>query len=406
MPNQRISGVSTERIERARRLSDRIFAELRPEAWLDRPIAERNRLIFYLGHLEAFDWNQARDAGAASGSVDDGLDRLFAFGIDPPPGELPADLPSDWPALARVNAYVAAVRRKLDDVLDDAPQIAIDIAVEHRLMHAETLTYMLHALPYDRRFVQRTPPPVPRPSPGAHPIEIPAGTATLGLARGNGFGWDNERDEHTEWVERFAVSRFKVTNGQYLDFVKAGGEPPPFWRHGDAGWRLRGFDGELPLPLDHPVYATWTQADAYARWAGGMLPSEAQFHRYAFGAPDGGERLYPWGDATPAREHGSFDFSQRDTIAVDATPAGDSAFGVAQAVGNGWEWTRTAFAPFPGFAPFPSYPGYSAAFFDGAHVVLKGASRATDRTLLRRSFRNWFRPHYRDAYTAFRVVEV
>ena len=82
-----------------------------------------------------------------------------------------------------------------------------------------------------------------------------------------------------------------------------------------------------------------------------------------------------------------------------------SAFGVAQAVGNGWEWTRTPFAPFEGFAPDPAYPDYSAAFFDGAHYVLKGASAATDRALVRRSFRNWFRPQYRHAYTTFRVVE-
>jgi formylglycine-generating enzyme required for sulfatase activity len=173
---------------------------------------------------------------------------------------------------------------------------------------------------------------------------------------------------------------------------------------GKEGWRWRGFDAEIPLPLDHPVYVTQEQAASFALWAGGMLPTEAQFHRYAFGTPAGAEHRYPWGDAEPALEHGSFDFFVRDTIPVDATPAGDSAFGVSQAVGNGWEWTRTPFAPFPGFAAFPSYPGYSADFFDGKHYVLKGASCATERTLLRRSFRNWFRPHYRHAYTAFRVV--
>jgi formylglycine-generating enzyme required for sulfatase activity len=225
------------------------------------------------------------------------------------------------------------------------------------------------------------------------------------MARGSGFGWDNEFEKHTCQVDRFTVSRTKVTNGQYRDFVEQGGDVPPFWIRRADGWRWRGFDAEIPLPLDRPVYATWEEASAFARWAGGTLPTEAQFHRYAFGTPEGGERRHPWGEEEPARAHGSFDFAARDTVPVDANPAGDSAFGVAQAVGNGWEWTRTPFAPFPGFAPDPSYPGYSAAFFDGRHYVLKGASCATERTLLRRSFRNWFRPYYAHAYSTFRVVE-
>lgn len=392
------------RVAHARRLSDRLFSQVRPEAWLDRPIPERNRVLFYLGHLEAFDWNQIGRA-CSDRSPDDALDRLFAFGIDPPPGELPSDEPGDWPALEHVRAYVHSARRRLDEIIDRAPQTAIDIAVEHRLMHVETLTYLLHAMPYARRLVTPVSDRASRPSPDRSRVEIPAGRSTLGMTRGSGFGWDNEFEAHTVWVERFAVDRYKVTNGQYLEFVEDGGEPPPFWNRREAGWTLRGFDEEIPLPRDHPVYATWEQAAAFARWSGGSLPTEAQFHRYAFGTPQGEERLYPWGDAAPAREHGAFDFAARDTIPVASTRSGHSGFGVAQAVGNGWEWTRTLFAPFPGFVPLPDYPGYSAAFFDEQHYVLKGASCATERTLLRRSFRNWFRPHYRHAYTAFRVVE-
>ena len=352
------------RMEDGRRSSDRLFAQIRPEAWLDRPIPERHRLLFYLGHLEAFDWNQIGPA-CSEAAVDEALDRLFAFGIDPAPGALPSDTVEDWPALTEVRRYVATVRRRVDEVLDRAPEIIVDIAVEHRLMHVETLTYMLHALPYDRRVV--TPVAVPAETPPDHRmIEIPAGSATLGKARGSGFGWDNEFEEHRVEVDRFAVDRTKVTNARYLEFVEDGGEPSPFWiRRGD-GWRWRGFDAEIPLPLDRPVYATWEQAAAFARWAGGSLPTEAQYDRYAFGAPDGA---------------------------------------VVRAVGDGWEWTRTPFAPFPGFAPFPSYPEYSSAFFDGEHYVLKGASRATPPALVRRSFRNWFRPGYPHAYTAFRVVE-
>ncbi len=392
-------------MERARALSDRVFAQIRPEAWLDRPIPERNRLLFYLGHLEAFDWNQIGRGFEDRGPVDATLDRLFAFGIDPPPGELPSDRPEDWPAIEHVRAYVQTVRRRIDDAIVHAPETLIAIAIEHRLMHVETLTYLLHALPYERRVVERGEEPPAAPPADSCRIEIPAGRATLGAPPGNGFAWDNEYDEHSTWVDGFAVDRYKVTNGQFLAFVEDGGDPPPFWTRGTNGWMSRGYDAERPLPLDHPVYATHEQAVAYAAWAGGTLPTEAQYHRYAFGAPDGTERQFPWGDASPSPERGSFDLVQRDTIPVGATPTGDSAFGVAQAVGNGWEWTRTPFAPFPGFAAHATYPGYSADFFDGRHFVLKGGSCATARTLLRRSFRNWFRPHYRHAYTAFRVVE-
>jgi formylglycine-generating enzyme required for sulfatase activity len=377
----------TLRLDAARRLSDHIFSQIRAEAWYDRPIPERNRLIFYLGHLEAFDWSQIGEP--YEGPLHGALDRIFAFGIDPPPGRLPEDRPADWPSLEQVRGYANDVRRRLDAILDGATREALDIIIEHRLMHVETLTYLLHALPYERRVVQSVRARESRLSPEGRRIEIPAGPATLGLERGGPFGWDNEFDLHTVRVERFAVDRHKVTNGRYLAFVEEGGEPSPFWCRTPRGWCWRGFDALIPLPLDHPVYVTWEQASAFARWSGGSLPTEAQYHRYASGAP----------------AHGSFDFLHRDTIPVDATPAGDSAFGVAQAVGNGWEWTASPFAPFPGFTPSPSYPGYSAPFFDGAHYVLKGASCATERTLVRRSFRNWFRPHYPHAYTAFRVVE-
>ncbi len=393
------------RMERARGLSDRLFAQVRPEAWLDRPIPERNRLIFYLGHLEAFDWNLIGSA-VTGRAVDEALDPLFAFGIDPPPGELPQDEPSDWPSPTQVRDYVRSARARLDGILEHAADAATDMAVEHRLMHVETLTYLLHALPYERRIVAPVRPAPQRRVPERSRVEIPAGTATLGMTRGARFGWDNEFDEHQVWVEPFAVDAHKVTNARYLEFVeRGGGEPSPFWMRDKDEWRWRGFDASVPLPLDHPVYATWEQADAFARWAGGTLPTEAQFHRYAYGTPAGRERAFPWGGAPLSRERGNFDFVERDTVAVGADGAGNSAFGVAQAVGNGWEWTRTPFAPFPGFASDPSYPGYSASFFDARHFVLKGASCATGRALVRRSFRNWFRPHYRHAYTTFRVVE-
>jgi formylglycine-generating enzyme required for sulfatase activity len=161
-----------------------------------------------------------------------------------------------------------------------------------------------------------------------------------------------------------------------------------------------------PLPMDAPVYVTLAHARAYAEWKGLRLPTEPEFHRAAYATPGGAERAYPWGSEPPdARRHGNFDYLAWDPVSVAAFPGGDSAFGVSQLVGNGWEWSTTPFAPFPGFAPTSVYPGYSADFFDNQHFVLKGASPRTAALLTRRSLRNWFRPDYPYLYATFRLAE-
>src|SRR5436305_5734970 len=162
---------------------------------------------------------------------------------------------------------------------------------------------------------------------------------------------------------------------------------------------------EIPLPLDWPVYVTQLQAELYANWIGKSLPSEEQFHRAAYGSHAGANRAYPWGSAEPDHRFGNFNFKRWDPEPVTATPDGDSAFGVSQLVGNGWEWTSSVFAPFPGFQPRATYPGYSANFFDGEHYVMKGGSSRTSADLLRRSFRNWFRRDYSYMYATFRCIE-
>src|SRR4029077_3681569 len=110
------------------------------------------------------------------------------------------------------------------------------------------------------------------------------------------------------------------------------------------------------------------------RWAKKSLPTEAQWHRAAYGTPHGAEQSYPWGTSAPESNPGNFDSRRWDPAPVDAFPENKSAFGVAGQLGNGWEWTSSLFAPFPGFQPFSYYPGYSANFFDGKHFVIKGGS--------------------------------
>lgn len=402
---------------KARYSMDAVFALVPSPAWFDRPVPERHRLVFYMGHVEAFDWNLIRSELHLQ-SFHPTFDRLFAFGIDPRAGQLPDDAPSDWPSIKEISDYTAAVRRRIDEVMQSIPPVVLHIALEHRLMHAETFTYLLHNLS-----APICTPPDHAAAPIAFPCEmtmddaiiaIPSGGVTLGRHRGSdessgnghdGFGWDNEFDAHTVFVPSFGINQYKVTNRRYLAFVETGAAPPHFWKRRNRAWYWRTLGAEIPLPLDWPVYVTHEEATAYADWSGQALPSEAQFHRAAYGTPSGRERAYPWGDGPPTSDHGNFDRRCRNPVGIASTPLGDSAFGVAQLVGNGWEWTSTVFAPFPGFRPYACYPGYSTPFFDADHYVLKGGSPITAAPLLRRSFRNWFRRTYPYVYAAFRCVE-
>jgi len=403
--------VLTERLNEARGETDALFQIVRPEFLYDRPIPERHRIVFYIGHLEAFDWNLLREPLKLE-SFDPVYDRLFAFGIDPVEGNLPTDQPADWPSLQQVFDYRDRVRRALDQALEEkgVDDLLLNVAIEHRLMHAETLSYILHQMSFDKKRG-----PTPRHETqgialAVEAIDVPAGKATLGLDRGSGvFGWDNEFDAHSVDVDGFTIDRYKVTNGQFLEFLEAGGYSnrdlwtaegwdwknaqsiwhPAFWVKTYQGWTWRTMFGAVPLPADWPVYVSHAEAAAYAKWAGGRLPTEPEWHRAAEGAEAPVEN--------PAA--GMFDPSP-----VNAPHLSTSSAGVKGIVGNGWEWTSSKFEPLPGFKPFESYLGYSAPFFDGKHFVLKGGSVRTAPSMLRRSFRNWFQPHYQYVYAGFRCV--
>jgi iron(II)-dependent oxidoreductase len=432
-PYQRLAA----RLEAARTHSQDLFHIVRPTALYDRPIPERHRIIFYIGHLEAFDWNLLKGPLDLP-SFDAGLDKLFSFGIDPVDGGLPTDQPKDWPSLEQVRAYTGRLRETLDRRLQDIQAADLDlerlghgrlleVAIEHRLMHAETLCYMLHQLPLDRKFAMTQPAAPDSPARVSRLAEIPAGTSTLGLPAGSQetFGWDNEFGQLRVDVPAFAIDTHSVTNRDFLRFLREGGYAdralwseagwewiasthhghPAFWIPRGNEWTYRTMFAEIPLPLDWPVYVSHEEASAYARWAGKELPSEAEWHRAACGTRAGTERAYPWGSEEPSSRLGNFDFQRWDPAPAGSYAAGASDFGVTDLVGNGWEWTRTAFAPFPEFEPFPFYPGYSADFFDGKHFVMKGGSPRTAACMLRRSFRNWFQPRYPYVYAKFRCVK-
>ena len=395
-------------IKVARTQSDQLFSIIKQSAIYDRPIDARHRVIFYIGHLDGFDFIQICREKLGIGSFDPTLDNLFQAGIDPDSGNLPSDTPADWPSLGQIDEYVQKCRKAVDKYLEQAPSEIVNIALEHRLMHLETLAYMFHNFGYDTKvssFIQSLSTSTEQPASQNAWCNVPAGIAILGKKQDESFGWDNEYEQVHRPVPAFHIQKYSVTNGDYLKFVKQGASAPHFWAERNGAFFCRGMFQEFPLPLDWPVYVTQAQAEDYAKWIGKALPSEEQFHRAAYGTPSGKTQKYPWGSSAPTPLLGNFNFRRWDPESVLTTPAGDSAFGVSQLLGNGWEWTNTPFGPLPEFKPYDTYPGYSANFFDGEHFVLKGGSSRTSSLLLRPSFRNWFRRDYPYMYAKFRCVE-
>jgi iron(II)-dependent oxidoreductase len=419
---------------RNRQRSEALFDLIDPAAYYTRPILLRNPIVFYEGHLPAFSVLAFLRRGLGRPSVDARLEKLFERGIDPDSQD--AAVPRSgastvWPSREEVRAFARACDEAVLAALPDMPSTPEAIeglytALEHEAMHQETLLYMWHRLPYHQKrrsstvFSQETrssgeldqrPPDLLTSC-----KEIPEGAAILGADRRSVlFGWDNEFNAHPVHVPAFEIDTLPVTNGQYLEFVNAGGysrrdlwsdegwawlqaegvRSPAFWitRNSpdllisceETQWRAM-FEA-LPFPGDWPVYVSHAEASAYARWKGRRLMTEAEWHRAAEGA-------------TP----GHVDFAGFDPVPAGSCPRSASIHGVHDLIGNGWEWTSTIFGPFAGFSAMRSYPEYSADFFDGQHYVMKGASPATAKELIRPSFRNWFRSNYPYVYAKFRTV--
>lgn len=414
----------------ARAATRRFFDEtLAPAAYEARPIALRHPFVFYEGHLAAFAVNTLLKGALGQPGLDSSFEVLFERGIDPP-AEGGAAPVARWPSREAVTAYVRRADATVEEALASTAcehEDAVFTVLEHELMHQETLRYMLHRLPYEQK---RAPAGAAAPEvAGCVPHErlerVPAGIATLGARRDEiPFGWDNEFPQTCQMVPAFTIDPLPVTNGDFLEFVAAGGYAdsslwapgdgewltshgvahPAFWRREGGAWFWIGQFGLVPLPAAWPVWVSHAEASAYARWRGRRLPTEAEFHRAAFGTPEGPERAFPWGDAEPSALRGNFGADRDDPVPVGSRPEGASAWGVHELVGNGWEWTSTPFAGFDGFSPMATYPRYSADFFDGRHFVLKGASPATPAPLVRRTFRNWFQARYPYVYAKFRCV--
>ncbi|MFJ4916827.1 ergothioneine biosynthesis protein EgtB [Streptomyces sp. NPDC088726] len=336
-------------------------------------------------------------------------------------------------APAEARSYAAEVRGRALDVLGSAPlggrpllrsAFAFGMIAQHEQQHDETMliTHQLRSGP-----AALTAPEPPRAADAATiPAEVlvPGGPFTMGTST-EPWALDNERPAHRREVPAFFLDTAPVTCGAYRAFIEDGGyterrwwapegwamvrehelTAPLFW-HRDAGqWLRRRFGVTEPVPADEPVlHVSWYEADAYARWAGRRLPTEAEWEKAARHDPAAGRsRRYPWGDEDPASDHANLGQRHLRPAPAGAYPAGRSPSGAGQLIGDVWEWTSSDFLPYPGFAPFP-YREYSEVFFGPGHKVLRGGSFAVDAVACRGTFRNWDLPVRRQIFSGFRTA--
>ena len=362
-----------------------------------------------------------------------GLDDLYdAF---KQPRRERAGLPVLSPADA--VAYGDAVRARALDVLAgadlaaDGPEPLLrdgfvhNMVVQHEHQHVETLLAAVQLLPEEDGHLRTAPAP-PRPTAplavGAE-VLVPAGDFAMGTD--HPWAYDNERPRHRRSLDAFLIDVTPVTNGQYRAFIEAGGyddprwwgpvgwawrqeaglEAPQHWRQEGGTWWRRRFGVLEPVPDDEPVqHVCWHEADAYARWAGKRLPTEAEWERAAAADPVAGtSRTWPWGEAAPSAAHANLGGRHLGPAPVGAYPLGVSAAGCHQMVGDVWEWTASDFAPHPGFVAFP-YDEYSAVFHGDGYKVLRGGSWATHPSACRTTFRNWDLPIRRQIFAGFRCA--
>ncbi|HEY9651655.1 MAG TPA: ergothioneine biosynthesis protein EgtB [Coleofasciculaceae cyanobacterium] len=370
---------------------------------------------WHLGHIaftEAY-WILERCAGLPS--VMGQYQKLFAA------DGLPKCERENVPSLVEIYHYLDIVRTQVFTYLETAPLEQQErlwyFLIQHESQHSETIAFLLQLQRWHLQerhhelwLNSRGNNPQPELEPSAEMLEIPAGEFEMGNDSVDAL--DNERSRHRVYLDTYQIDRYPVTCKQYRVFMEAGGYQNSQW-WSNEGWQWLQ-DNPVAQPLywsdtptwdNHPVCGiSYYEAEAYAQFVGKRLPTEAEWEKAASWNPVTGRRhTYPWGDAQPDSQRCNHSNVARRTTPVNAYPAGQSAYGCYDMLGNVWEWTASWFDGYEGFVAYP-YRGYSQVYFDGQHRVLKGGSWATHPWAMRSSFRNWYHPGVRQILAGFRCA--
>ncbi len=329
-----------------------------------------------------------------------------------------------------MNGVLCAELDQLKSIeLDSTAKYFYLLALFHEDMHTEAFTYTRQTLSYPApNFITEQKTENSSTDLKHVDIDILGGKFQLGAERNGEFIFDNEKWAHEIIIAPFKIAKYAVSNEDYLEFVEAKGyqvekywcqagwqwrckeklKHPVYWRR-DSGhsWLQRIFDQWVPLNLTHAVmHISWYEAQAFCRWAGRRLPTEAEWEFAAASESDTQtngmtpKREFPWGNEL-GKNKANLDSNHSGVVAVDAYPQGKSAFGCQQMIGNVWEWTDTTFAPYPGFSP-DWYTEYSRPLF-GHTKVLRGGAWCTRGRMMRNTWRNYYGPDRNDVFAGFRT---
>jgi iron(II)-dependent oxidoreductase len=420
----------------ARRRTLELVRSLREGELLGPRLAIVNPPLWELGHVAWFQERWVLRHAAGRAPLRPGADALYDSSAVPHDTRWSLPLPT----LGETAGYLRAAAA---GVLETAPALSerhryfVELSVFHEDMHAEAMAFSRQTLGWappalsgvtDDDVGAASAPPQQEDGPLPGDARVPGGRFVVGSTPDEPFVFDNEKWAHAVELAPFSIARAPVTQAAYAAFVAEGGyrrrelwseagwawrsaegaEAPASWRRDGRAWLRRDFDRWVALEPHRPVVNVCLhEAEAFCRFARRRLPTEAEWEAAAAGepGPDGRlgprKRRFPWGDDPPTKERAHLDFRALHAVDVGARPAGDSAFGCRQMIGNVWEWTASPFLPYPGFSPDP-YEQYSEPWFR-THQVVRGGSFATTSRLVRNAFRNFYEPHRRDPWIGFRT---
>lgn len=437
MPDQDRITLLVENLREARQRTLQLVADLDNNQMVGPRLAIVNPLRWEIGHVAWFEeyWLLRQVCGRPA-ILSDG-DALYDSAKVAHDTRWDLKLPSKMDTeayMARVLADVAEqfeTNGLVSSERQKAAEYFLSLALFHEDMHDEAITYSRQTLNY--------PPPQLTATDGIGVIGthneaqtenrfvfIPGGPFELGNSTPGRFVFDNEQQPFVVMVQPFRISRTATTNAEYSAFVddhgyqrkelwlpggwgwreSVGAEHPVYWTFAGGSWWRRNFDDLVPLEPDLPVlHVNWYEADAFCRWAGRRLPTEAEWEMAASAEPgSGSKRRFPWGNDLPTPHRANLDSRAMGCIDVNALPDGDSAYGCRQMIGNTWEWTSSDFIPYPGFVAGP-YKEYSAPWF-GNHKVLRGGCWVTRSRLINNTYRNFYPPDRRDVWAGFRTCSL